>query len=332
MATDRSVRTRLLRGSALTVAAAAVALAPAGAALADETTTPPPPASSKPAAPPPSAKPAPTQPVTEPDDETSGPGWEQTNYGPLGPADRDLLVKVRQAGLWEMPMGDEAQVRAAAPRVKEVGRLIMKDHEVLDTRVKKVAATLGVPLPDEASADQQGWMAELRGATGEAFDQLFADRLRAAHGKVFTVVAAVRSGSRNNLVREFAQEGINAVMRHMTLLESTKLVNFQDLPLPPGPAAAPPPSAAPSTSAGAAAPPGTTKAPAAPKPSVRAKPTPAAPAGEPVEPPQQRDVANASSSSWADDAGGGGMILLVLLLCTGLAAATIGVVRFVQSR
>ena len=27
----------------------------------------------------------------------------QTDHGPLGPADRDLLAKVRQAGLWEMP-------------------------------------------------------------------------------------------------------------------------------------------------------------------------------------------------------------------------------------
>ncbi|MGO1056350.1 DUF4142 domain-containing protein [Crossiella sp. CA198] len=332
MATETSVRTRLLRGSALAVAATAVAFAAAGAALADEPTgAPPPPVSSKPAAPPPQAKaPAPTSPVTQLDEETAGSGWTQTECGPLGPADRDLLVKVRQAGLWEMPMGDEAQVRAAAPRVKEVGRLIMKDHEVLDTRVKKVAGQLAVELPAEPNADQQGWMAELRGATGPAFDQLFADRLRAAHGKVFTVVAAVRSGTRNTLVREFAQEAINAVMRHMTLLESTKLVNFEELPLAPNPDAAKPPAAAPST--GGAAAPGSTKAPAAPKPSVKAKPTPAAPAQQPVDEPQSRDVANASSSSWTEDAGGGGMILLVLLLCTGLAAATIGVVRFVQSR
>uniref|UniRef100_UPI00117789DD DUF4142 domain-containing protein n=1 Tax=Crossiella equi TaxID=130796 RepID=UPI00117789DD len=193
MATENPVRTRVLRAGALAVAATALACSAAGIALADEPTgaAPPPPAS-KVVPPPPAKAPTPTFPVTPPDEETSGPGWEQTEWGPLGPADRDLLVKVRQAGLWEMPMGDEAQVRAAAPRVKEVGRLIMKDHEVLDTRVKKVAETLAVELPAEANADQQGWMAELRAVTGPEFDQLFADRLRAAHGKVFTVVAAVR--------------------------------------------------------------------------------------------------------------------------------------------
>jgi hypothetical protein len=35
-------------------------------------------------------------------------GWVQTQWGPLGPADRDLLVKVRLAGLWEGPTGQQA--------------------------------------------------------------------------------------------------------------------------------------------------------------------------------------------------------------------------------
>lgn len=37
-------------------------------------------------------------------------GWTQTQWGPLGPADRDLLVKVRQANLWEGPTGQQAEI------------------------------------------------------------------------------------------------------------------------------------------------------------------------------------------------------------------------------
>src|SRR5687768_16892171 len=43
-------------------------------------------------------------------------GWTATKWGPLGPTDRDLLVKVRLAGLWEMPAGDQAQRRGVDPR------------------------------------------------------------------------------------------------------------------------------------------------------------------------------------------------------------------------
>src|SRR3954470_24923459 len=48
-------------------------------------------------------------------------GWVSTPYGPLSPADTDFLVRVRQAGLWEMPSGQMAQTQAESPTVKSVG-------------------------------------------------------------------------------------------------------------------------------------------------------------------------------------------------------------------
>ncbi|MEO3798753.1 DUF4142 domain-containing protein [Nonomuraea sp. B1E8] len=166
--------------------------------------------------------------------------WAQTPTGPLTAADRDLLVRVRQAGLWEMPAGEYARTRAESQRVKEVGRLIMEDHMKLDLLTRQVAKKLGVALPDEPSPQQQSWMAQLAAESGPAFDKDYANLLRAAHGKVFTTVAAVRAGTRNSEIRKFAEEGVKYVMRHMALLESTGLVDHNALPEPPTPAPAPP--------------------------------------------------------------------------------------------
>src|SRR5262245_12621471 len=66
-------------------------------------------------------------------------GWTATQYGPLGPADRDLLVKVRLAGLWEMPAGDAAQRRAADPKVREIGAKISAEHHALDQATRSAA-------------------------------------------------------------------------------------------------------------------------------------------------------------------------------------------------
>lgn len=166
-----------------------------------------------------------------------GDGWTMTSFGPLGPADRELLVRVRLAGLWEQPAGELAQQRAGSQRVKEVGAQLATDHHALDAQVRQVAAMLGVALPDEASPEQQGWVRELTGKRGDDFDRAFANLLRAAHGKVFALVANVRSGTRNELVRSFAQTGINVVMKHMTLLESTGKVDYAALPEPAAPSA-----------------------------------------------------------------------------------------------
>jgi predicted outer membrane protein len=151
-------------------------------------------------------------------------GWESTQWGPLGAADRDLVIKVRQAGLWEMPAGEMAQSRAASPRVKEVGRMIRDQHADLDRQTQEVAAKLKVPLPDTPSDQQQAWL-----------DQAYANLLRAAHGKVFAVIAGVRAGTRNELVRTFAEVGNGFVMNHMKYLESTLFVDYQALPAPPDP-------------------------------------------------------------------------------------------------
>jgi predicted outer membrane protein len=172
--------------------------------------------------------------------DSAGAGWTETPYGPLGPADRDLLVRVRQAGLWEMPAGRLAQDRAQSARVKEVGGHLEHDHLALDEQVRSLAAKLGVALPNEANVDQQSWVAELSGKRGADFDTTFANRLRAAHGKVFSVVSAVRAGTRNDLVRSFAETANNVVMKHMALLESIGLVDYSALPEPPAPA--PPPA------------------------------------------------------------------------------------------
>jgi predicted outer membrane protein len=167
--------------------------------------------------------------------DTTADGWVQTPYGPLGPADRDLLVKVRQAGLWEMPMGALAQTRGSTDLVRKAGGVLMNDHMELDVKVRAVAAQLNVPLPDQPNADQQGWMAEIRSKNGVEFDRTWANRLRAAHGKVFIVIAQLRAGTRNTMIREMAQTANTFVLRHITVLENTGMVDYGALPTPPAP-------------------------------------------------------------------------------------------------
>jgi predicted outer membrane protein len=180
------------------------------------------------------------------------PGTTQTEFGPLTPSDVDLLVKVRQAGLWETPTGQQMQQRATNSVVQEVGRRISTEHIELDAIVRQAADQLGVTLPSQPSAQQQGWMQEISARTGADYDRTAINLLRQAHGKVLPVIAQVRSGTRNELVREFATTSATFVTRHHEYLESTGLVDFAALPEPPAPAAAPVPAASAAGSGGSA--------------------------------------------------------------------------------
>jgi predicted outer membrane protein len=163
----------------------------------------------------------------------------QPSAQPLTESDRKFLVAVRQAGLWEIPAGQQAQQQAASQVVKDVGAEIAKQHTRLDEDVRVVAQKLGVTLPSQPNEDQQRWLAELEASFGPDFDRNYAQLLRAAHGKVFSVISQVRAGTRNDVIREFASQVNDVVKGHMIMLESTGQVDFNALPEPVLPGAAP---------------------------------------------------------------------------------------------
>ncbi len=61
------------------------------------------------------------------------------------------------------------------------------------------------------------------------FDRKFANILRLAHGRVFTVVAQVRATTQNSLVRALADDANTTVLDHISVLEATGYVDFAQL-------------------------------------------------------------------------------------------------------
>ena len=164
--------------------------------------------------------------------------FQDKGAGALTDADRDFVIKVRLAGLWEIPAGNMAQEKSTDPRIVTIGKAIAAQHVVLDKLDRDVAGKLGIELPNKPNSDQQFWLSEMRGATAATFDQIFIDRLRAAHGKIFPAIATIRSSTRNDSVRQLAQQANQFVMTHMTLLESSGIVDYGALPTAPAPAPA----------------------------------------------------------------------------------------------
>ena len=166
-------------------------------------------------------------------------GMTDKGTGPVTAADKDFVIKVRLAGLWEIPAGNMAQEKSQDPRVVAIGRSIAAQHVVLDKMDRDAAKKLGIDLPNQPNGDQQWWLQEMRTATSSVqFDQIFIDRLRAAHGKIFPAIATIRASTRNDTVRKLAQQSNQFVMTHMTLLESSGIVDYGSLPSAPPPAPA----------------------------------------------------------------------------------------------
>lgn len=142
----------------------------------------------------------------------------------LDQRDREFLTVIQFANMWEIPMGKLGRERGTTEEVRTAGTTMFNDHTKLDGVVKGLAKKYGMRLPDRPSSSTQAWMNEISSKQGKEFDKTYADRLRAAHGTVFGLIAEVRAGTRNDTIRDFATQANTIVMKHMTLLEATGLV------------------------------------------------------------------------------------------------------------
>lgn len=159
----------------------------------------------------------------------AGAAGTRTKWGPLTAADRDLLIQIRQAWLWELPAAQQATKRAQSGSVKSAARQLAAQRADLDEEVRGVAAGLHVTVPGQPGAQQRTWMTELSSARGAEYDRLFVNRIRAAQSKTLALAAQVRASTRNSLIRQFAQRAVDTVMSHMALLEHTGLVDDSTL-------------------------------------------------------------------------------------------------------
>ncbi|WP_244177250.1 DUF4142 domain-containing protein [Streptomyces albus] len=149
------------------------------------------------------------------------------DIGTVTEVDKKFLSSVRQAGLWEIPAGRLAQTNASSEAVKRAGHHLIDGHAKLDQLVREDAKLLGVQIPDQATAEQQDWVRQLKAAKGAEFDKLFANILRASHGKIFAVIGEVRASTQNDLIRRHARQANQTVMDHMEVLEDTGLVDAE---------------------------------------------------------------------------------------------------------
>lgn len=163
-------------------------------------------------------------------------GYDDTQTGPIGASDRDLLYKVKQAGLWEMPVGHELASKATSPDIQALGAKISIEHMQLDAMTERVAEDLNVELPVEPTPDQERWITELSEMEpGAEYERQAVFYLRRAHGNVLPLLAQVKAGTRNQDIRAFATEGMVFVSRHMQYLDESGLVDYSELPEPPTP-------------------------------------------------------------------------------------------------
>ena len=151
-----------------------------------------------------------------------------TQWGPLTPLDRSLIVRVRLAGLWELPAGQQAMQRSTSAAVKEAANHLIVGHNDLDRRVRTMSAQLNVPLPSQPNPQQQGFLKAMTDASPGDYDKVWRPPSCGPRtARSFRDIATVRNLTRNTLVRQLASDANQTVLDHITILEKTGQIDFE---------------------------------------------------------------------------------------------------------
>jgi predicted outer membrane protein len=132
--------------------------------------------------------------------------------------DAQFLEQAHQANLAEINAGQLAQNPGHSQVVQSIGETLITDHAMLDGAIQRTATGLSVALPHAPNAQQLATAAQLQGADGRAFDELFITTQLAGHAAVMAAIKTEQGKGSDQAVIAAATSAAPVVAKHRRML------------------------------------------------------------------------------------------------------------------
>lgn len=96
--------------------------------------------------------------------------------------------------------------------MKEAGKHLIVGHAGLDELCRRIAPMLNITLPNQATPQQQQFVANSAAQSAQQFDSTAANIMRVTHGQIFPTIAKIRASTTNTLVRQHADLANDTVL------------------------------------------------------------------------------------------------------------------------
>ncbi len=143
---------------------------------------------------------------------------KKANHQPLmivEKVDADFIAKVSDGVHAEIAAGKLAMEKGTDKRIKNFGRIMVKDYTKGLAKLEKLAADKRIPLPDSLTAQTAGKIAELNSKTGKDFDHAYIAYITADHKNEIDVFEKAQKNCFDKDVKAIARKGILVFKRHM---------------------------------------------------------------------------------------------------------------------
>ncbi|MEV4441930.1 DUF4142 domain-containing protein [Streptomyces sp. NPDC049577] len=133
--------------------------------------------------------------------------------------DDAFLKKIHQGNLAEIAAGRDSRHGGVARCVKEVGRVLVRDHRKLDDGVKDLAHRFDVSLPRDVSEEQRRDLKRIhRKAHSRRYDRAWLKAQEAGHAGALKLIDEEIAHGEDADVRKAATSARPVVARHLEMV------------------------------------------------------------------------------------------------------------------
>ena len=100
-----------------------------------------------------------------------------------GMVDSAFITEAMKGDNAEVAIGQLARTQGTSQKVKDFGRVLVEDHGSHKQELKTLAATAGMPVTDEPSAEGKANLEKLKALSGTEFDKQFKTMMIEDHTK-----------------------------------------------------------------------------------------------------------------------------------------------------
>lgn len=144
-----------------------------------------------------------------------GGGAARAQTDTISDQDKTFLKGQQETNIAEVALGKVAIERATTETVRELARKLVDDHQKVMELNRALSTKLGLPVPDQPSAEQQATGEKIKAQTGAAFDAAYVAAQVEGHTKSVSKAQQEASSGSHPDVKAFAAEYVPKAQMHL---------------------------------------------------------------------------------------------------------------------
>jgi putative membrane protein len=139
--------------------------------------------------------------------------------------DESFYKEAAEGGLAEVDQGNLAQEKGQGQDVKAFGAMMVHDHSAANDKLKALASSKGIDLPNSPSVGQMATIGKLKVLSGDTFDKSYIKGMVKDHQDDIAAFEKEAKNGKDPEARHFAAATLPTLKMHLSKIQSVAASN-----------------------------------------------------------------------------------------------------------